>query len=145
MVPWYMVPSSWCSEDKVLRHSSLLSDFCSWGSWAKGPAVLLSLDRWTNDYVYGECVLYSDCIPIRTPHAWLISSVTRRRVVLKIPHTAFALIELWRVESSRRGLLCLHLSILWRLASVHDIEIYPLRRCRQSVSDMHDISYKRWK
>ena len=61
----------------------------------------------------------------------------------KIPHTAFALIELWRVESSRRGLLCLHLSILGHLASVHDIEIYPLRRCRQSVSDMHDISYKR--
>ena len=52
----------------MLRHSSLLSDFCSWGSWAKGPAVLLSLDRWTNDYVYGEWVLRSDCIPIRIQH-----------------------------------------------------------------------------
>ena len=90
--------------------------------------------------IWGMCIafwLYPHSHPPRMTD--FISHAQESR--FKIPHTAFALIELWRVESSRRGLLCLHLSILWRLASVHDIEIYPLRRCRQSVSDMHDISY----
>ena len=57
----------------------------------------------------------------------------------------FAFIELWRVESSYRGLLHPHLSTLSKSASVHDIEIHPLRRCRQSVSNMHDVSYKEMK
>ena len=57
----------------------------------------------------------------------------------------FAFIELWRVESSYRGLLHPHLSTLSKSASVYDIEIHPLRRCRQSVSNMHDVSYKEMK
>ena len=44
---------------------------------------------------------------------------------LKVPSTAFTLIELWRVESFYRGLLCLHLSIQDNLASVHDIQVHP--------------------
>ena len=39
---------------------------------------------------------------------------------LKVPCTAVALIELWKVERSCHGLLCLHLSINDDPASVHD-------------------------
>ena len=57
----------------------------------------------------------------------------------KLFELQFAFVELRRVESSFRGLLYLHLSTLLNSASVHDIEIYLLRRCRQSVSNMHDV------
>ena len=60
----------------------------------------------------------------------------------KLSELQFAFIELRRVESSSRGLLHLHLSTLLNPASVHDIEINLLRRCRQSVSNMHDVGCK---
>ena len=60
----------------------------------------------------------------------------------KLFELQFAFVELRRVESSFRGLLYLHLSTLLNSASVHDIEIYLLRRCRQSVSNMHDVGCK---
>ena len=60
----------------------------------------------------------------------------------KLSELQFAFVELRRVESSSRGLLYLHLSTLSNLAPVHDIEINLLRRCRQSVSNMHDVGCK---
>ena len=51
----------------------------------------------------------------------------------KLSELQFAFVELRRVESSSRGLLHLHLSTLLNSATVHDIEINLLRRCRQSV------------
>ena len=60
----------------------------------------------------------------------------------KLSELQFAFVELRRVESSSRGLLYLHLSTLLNSASAHDIEIYLLRRCRQSVSNMHDVGCK---
>jgi hypothetical protein len=60
----------------------------------------------------------------------------------KLSELQFAFVELRRVESSSRGLLHLHLSTLLNSASVHDIEINLLRRCRQSVSNMHDVGCK---
>ena len=60
----------------------------------------------------------------------------------KLSELQFAFVELRRVESSSRGLLHLHLSTLLNPASVHDIEINLLRRCRQSVSNMHDVGCK---
>jgi hypothetical protein len=60
----------------------------------------------------------------------------------KLFELQFAFVELRRVESSFRGLLYLHLSTLLNSASVHDIEIYLLRRCRQWVSNMHDVGCK---
>ena len=60
----------------------------------------------------------------------------------KLSELQFAFVELRRVESSSRGLLHLHLSTLSNSASVHDIEINLLRRCRQSVSNMHDVGCK---
>ena len=61
----------------------------------------------------------------------------------KLSELQFAFVELRRVESSSRGLLHLHLSTLLNSATVHDIEINLLRRCRQSVSNMHDVGCKK--
>ena len=60
----------------------------------------------------------------------------------KLSELQFAFVELRRAESSSRGLLYLHLSTLLNSASVHDIEINLSRRCRQSVSNMHDVGCK---
>ena len=108
----------------------------------KGPIVLWPLGMWKDGYmnggIYIVSLLYSHSHPPRMTD--FISHA--QESLLKVPYTAVILIELWRVESSHRGLLCLHLSIQNDSASVHDIEIHPLRRCRQRVSYMHDISYK---
>ena len=61
----------------------------------------------------------------------------------KLSELQLASVELRRVESSSRGLLYLHLSTLLNSAPVHDIEINLLRRCRQSVSNMHDVGCKK--
>ena len=50
------------------------------GQWFCGPLAYGKMAAWMGGYIY---ILHPYCTPIRTPHAWLISSVTRRRAVLK--------------------------------------------------------------
>ena len=127
------------------RHGFLLLELCSMGSWAKRTSSFVVPWRAGKRlYTWGIHVMFLLCPHSHPPRMTdFISHAQESR--FKVPHSAFTLIELWRVESSHRGLLCLHLSIQWHSAYVHDIEIHPLRRCRQLVSDMHDVSYKGWK
>ena len=118
---------------------------CSSGSWAKmeqHDSCPLAGD-YTTMYLGIQIVLwvYPHSHPPRM--ADFISHAQESRY--KLSELQFAFVELRRVESSSRGLLHLHLSTLLNSASVHDIEINLLRRCRQSVSNMHDVGCKKRK
>ena len=102
--------SQWSTRDR-LQHGSLLLGAVQLGSWAKrtiGIAVPWHAERWL--YTWGLCtslLLYPHSHPPRMTD--FISHAQESR--LKVPFTAFTLIELWRVRNFYRGLLRLHLSI----------------------------------
>ena len=104
----------------------------------------------------GDSVLYCGWIPIRTPHAWLILSVTRRRVNLNFSICRFTFVELERVESSFRTtrLRCGLLHSLQKKWSVHmhadktwsmySIEVHLTRRSQRSEFHSSMIKQKKW-
>lgn len=111
------VVSGWQLYGSMLRHSSMLfTRTCSMGSWAKGSTLCGTLGWKLHDFVHRDNRLVCGRIPIRTPHAWLILSVTRRRVVSNFLHCSWRLLNSgeW-VENLLSGLLHLHLSALRNL------------------------------
>ena len=58
----------------------------------------------------GDIKVCCSRIPIRTPHAWLISSITRRRYCLKFLKLQVTFVEFLR-ESKVRSAACLHLNL----------------------------------
>ena len=135
-------------------HGFLFSGPCS--SWILSQRSNVVFAPWleVNDYICGDSVLYCGCIPIRTPHAWLILSVTRRRVNLNFSICRFAFIELERVESSFRT-TCLRCGLLHSLQqkwsvhmradktwSMYSIEVHLTRRCQRI--EFHSSTIKRW-
>ena len=136
---------AWCRWRSVCSfgHGFLFSESCS--SWILSQRCIDMYAPWLEVYycTCGDSVLYCGWIPIRTPHAWLILSVTRRRVNLNFSICRFTFVELERVESSFRTtrLRCGLLHSLQKKWSVHmhadktwsmySIEVHLTRRSQR--------------